>query len=215
MKFNDMQKGIVYEVTSDSSDGTFQRGDLISLFHSDGSIICWNGGGWLDYEDFKDNTNITDFEVKVSPTYYTRSVNGSSIIEKIPTMNDVPWRQQLIAASSESVLDRDHPIIYAVDFDDTLCNTVWPGTGEPNVPLVEFLRKEHDKGNKIILWTCRCGHLLDNAVQWCKDNDIPIDAVNENIPEVKESWGVDSRKVHAHFYIDDKAVFLKCSAEDM
>lgn len=98
---------------------------------------------------------------------------------------------------------RDY-IVYAVDFDDTLCFSVWPGTGEPNKVLVDFVRKEHAKGNKIILWTCRCGKLLDDAVQWCKDNNIPIDAVNDNIPETVESWGVNSRKVHADYYIDDK-----------
>ena len=102
-----------------------------------------------------------------------------------------------------SNMPRDY-IIYAVDFDDTLCKSIWPGTGEPNEKLADFVRKEHEKGNKIILWTCRCGKLLDDAVQWCKDNNIPIDAVNNNIPETVEDWGVNCRKVHADYYIDDK-----------
>ena len=94
--------------------------------------------------------------------------------------------------------------IYAVDFDDTLCKSVWPGTGEVNEKLAEFIREKHANGDKIILWTCRCGKLLDEAVQWCKDNNIPIDAVNDNLPETVERWGVNSRKVHVDYYIDDK-----------
>ena len=45
--------------------------------------------------------------------------------------------------------------IIAVDFDGTLCYSNWPELGEPNRPLIEYLRSQKDQGNKLILWTCR------------------------------------------------------------
>ena len=74
----------------------------------------------------------------------------------------------------------DYSII-AVDFDGTLCYSNWPELGEPNRPLIEYLRAQQKSGNKLILWTCRAGEALEKAVSWCKDQDITFDAVNYNI----------------------------------
>lgn len=99
--------------------------------------------------------------------------------------------------------------IYAVDFDGTLCESVFPGIGFPNVALIEHLKKRRKQGNKIILWTCRVGKNLDDAVKWCKDFGLEFDAINDNIPENIEKYGNNSRKVFADVYIDDKAVNKK------
>lgn len=96
--------------------------------------------------------------------------------------------------------------IIAVDFDGTLCYSNWPELGEPNRPLIEYLRSQKDLGNKLILWTCRAGEALDKAVSWCKDHDLTFDAVNDNLPEVIEMYGTNSRKITCDYYIDDKAV---------
>ena len=96
--------------------------------------------------------------------------------------------------------------IYAVDFDGTLCESIWPEIGAPNIALIEHLKKRRKKGNKIILWTCRIGDRLKEAVEWCKDYGLEFDAVNENLPEILERFGGESRKVYADVYIDDKAV---------
>ena len=45
--------------------------------------------------------------------------------------------------------------VYAVDFDGTLCGNSWPLIGDPNLPLIQFLQEEQEKGNKVILWTIR------------------------------------------------------------
>ena len=70
----------------------------------------------------------------------------------------------------------------AVDFDGTLCTNAFPEIGEP----------------------------LDEAVAFCKAQEIPIHAVNENpwnpyaaTIGLKPS---DGRKVYADLYIDDKAI---------
>lgn len=98
--------------------------------------------------------------------------------------------------------------IIAVGFDGTLCTNKWPEIGDPNYPLIEYLKKQQNLGNKVILWTCRTGELLDKAVKWCSIHDLYFDAVNANIPEVYLKMNGDSRKIFAHEYIDDRAVTL-------
>lgn len=96
--------------------------------------------------------------------------------------------------------------IYAVDFDGTLCESIYPGIGEPNYALINHLIKRRKQGNKIILWTCRCGERLQEAVEWCADFGLGFDAVNENLPEMVIWYGNECRKVFADIYIDDKMV---------
>lgn len=96
--------------------------------------------------------------------------------------------------------------IIAVDFDRTLCFSNWPNLGEPNRPLIEYLKQMRVSGNKLILWTCRAGDALEKAVSWCKDQDYTFDAVNDNLPEVIEMYGNNSRKITCDYYIDDKVV---------
>lgn len=96
--------------------------------------------------------------------------------------------------------------IYAVDFDGTLCESIFPGIGAPNIALINHLKKRRKQGNKLILWTCRVGERLQEAVEWCKSHGLEFDAVNENLPEMIEHWGNETRKVFADVYIDDKAV---------
>lgn len=95
--------------------------------------------------------------------------------------------------------------IIAVDFDGTLCENQYPEIGEPNNALIEYLKMRQQKmGHKLILWTCRVGDRLEQAVDWCQDRGLIFDAVNQNLPEIVESFGGDCRKVFAHEYIDDR-----------
>ena len=96
------------------------------------------------------------------------------------------------------------PLIYAVDFDGTLCENRWPEIGIPNIPLIRFLKTEQEKGNKVILWTMREGKLLDKVEEWLFDSfDFLPDAVNDNVQEMKDLYGNNPRKVFANVYIDD------------
>ena len=103
------------------------------------------------------------------------------------------------------IVNTDYQII-AVDFDGTLCYSNWPELGEPNRPLIEYLRYQQRLGNKLILWNCRAGDALDKAVSWCKDQQLEFDAVNDNLPEIVEMYGNNSQKITCDWYIDDKAV---------
>lgn len=96
-------------------------------------------------------------------------------------------------------------MIFAVDFDGTLCKEAWPEIGEPNLALIHYLLCMKTHGEKIILWTCRDGELLEKAVSWCREYGLVFDAINDNLPEMIKRFGGNSRKIFADIYIDDRA----------
>ena len=101
--------------------------------------------------------------------------------------------------------------IYAVDFDGTLCEEAYPLIGRPNTALIEWLKERKASGDKLILWTSRVGPYLLEAVNWCRNQGLIFDTVNENLPEIialymPQQQGIrPSPKVTADVYIDDKA----------
>ncbi len=96
--------------------------------------------------------------------------------------------------------------IIAVDFDGTLCKNRYPDIGEPIQEVIDKLLEEQRNGAKLILWTCRCDKELTDAVEWCERHGIIFDAVNDHLPEMKEAFGNNTRKIFAHQYWDDHAV---------
>ena len=100
-----------------------------------------------------------------------------------------------------------HKVI-AVDFDGTLSFGRWPAVGPANNVLIEFLKLRKHEGDKLILWTCREGNELKSAVDWCESEGLYFDAVNDNLPEIIEYYGVNSRKISCDYYIDDRAVLM-------
>ena len=93
-------------------------------------------------------------------------------------------------------------MIIAVDFDGTCVTHDYPEIGEP-IGAYFVLKALIDEGHQLILWTMRSGSRLDEAVQWFKDQDLPLYGVNNN---PKQSTWTDSPKAHAHLYIDDAAL---------
>lgn len=109
--------------------------------------------------------------------------------------------------------DIEHKPILAVDFDNTLTLTErYPFIDGANEQMVNFL-KEHGNDFFVILWTCRTDRQLKYALEWCEEQGIKFDAVNENAPWLKEKYHNDPRKIYADYYIDDRAIvaedFLK------
>lgn len=113
-------------------------------------------------------------------------------------------------------------LILCVDFDGTIVQDAFPNIGEPRQgrfhrTFLEDLIYLQKKGHKIILWTCREGEHLEQAVAFCKERGLEFDAVNDDLDEVKqkytdklEIWRASgrARKVFANYYIDDRAVGL-------
>ena len=97
-------------------------------------------------------------------------------------------------------------MVWAVDFDGTVSLGQYPNTGPVNLKLVQFLKKRRIMGDKLILWTCREGVSLQDAVDFCLHNDLEFDAINDNLPETREKYGSNSRKISCDYYIDDRAV---------
>lgn len=97
-------------------------------------------------------------------------------------------------------------MIIAIDFDGTLAlNSRGLGidVGIPNMVLINKLIEVKTKGHKLILWTCRGGQWLEEAVLWCKDLGLEFDTYNENIPGY--NYINISCKAVADLYIDDKS----------
>lgn len=99
--------------------------------------------------------------------------------------------------------------IIAVDFDGCLCQCAWPLIGKANDDVIQTLIQRRAQGDKLILWTCREGKLLENAVGWCLTRGLAFDAVNENLPERTAQYGNDCRKISADEYWDDHAVRVR------
>ena len=98
-------------------------------------------------------------------------------------------------------------MIIAVDFDGTLAITNYPRIIRPNSHVIWFCKRRKRMGDTLILWTCRHGKELEEAVEWCKRYNLVFDYVNENPPEKIAIYG-DSRKVYADIYVDDHNVQL-------
>ena len=103
--------------------------------------------------------------------------------------------------------------IIAVDFDGTLCVNKYPEIGDPNKELIAYLKKRQANGEKLILWTNRVDDRLDEAVKWCAEHGLVFDAVNDNLPEIVESFGSNCRKIFANEYIDDRNRLLESCRE--
>ena len=105
--------------------------------------------------------------------------------------------------------------IIAVDFDGCLCEKDWPNIGAPRVQVITELIRRKAGGAKIILWSCREGQQLEDAVAWCLERGLVFDAVNDNLAENVEYFQNNSRKVYAHEYWDDRSVIVFGSGENV
>lgn len=91
------------------------------------------------------------------------------------------------------------PRIIAVDYDGTL-----EVRGKMNLPLMDRLVREQRRGAQVILWTCREGKSLLEAVEKLARCGFTPNLVNRNHPAAIRELGHDSRKVFADLYVDDK-----------
>lgn len=101
-----------------------------------------------------------------------------------------------------------------VDFDNTCVTHEYP-EGIGNIGSADVLRLLVQNGHKIILFTCRSNkeyvdkhnnvraRSLDEAVEWFKENNIPLYGIQRN---PKQSKWTDSPKSHADLMIDDTAI---------
>lgn len=96
-------------------------------------------------------------------------------------------------------------LIIGVDFDGTIVEDRYPGIGKPRIFAFETLKRLQEDGHRLILWTYRCGHRLDDAVEFCQEHGITFYAVNQSFPE-EQFDNTKSRKIYADLFIDDRNI---------
>ena len=67
-----------------------------------------------------------------------------------------------------------------------------------SAPLYILLKSNHLTNHS------RIGEALANAVDWCNNQGLEFDVVNDNLPEIVEYYGSNSRKITCDWYIDDR-----------
>lgn len=95
------------------------------------------------------------------------------------------------------------PLVVAVDFDGTLVHNRFPGIGAAThgARILRTIQREH--GALIILWTCRAGRQLQDAVAWCRQHDLRLFGVNHN---PNQRGKLASPKVFADVYVDERGL---------
>lgn len=92
----------------------------------------------------------------------------------------------------------------AIDFDGTIVENRYPKIGKPKLFAFETLKELQKRGFILILWTVRTGKLLNEAVEFCRDNGIEFYAVNSDFPEESPNDTDAPRKINVDIFIDDK-----------
>jgi hydroxymethylpyrimidine pyrophosphatase-like HAD family hydrolase len=93
----------------------------------------------------------------------------------------------------------------AVDFDGTIVEHEYPKIGKVRPFAFQTLKMLQEKGHLLVLWTYRSGRLLDEAVEFCRENGVEFYAVNSDYPgQVFDE--TMSRKIDCDYYIDDRNI---------
>lgn len=62
----------------------------------------------------------------------------------------------------------------AIDFDGCICTNAFPNIGAPNRSVIDKAIAEQAAGAGLILWTCREGELLQQALDACAQWGLPL-----------------------------------------
>ena len=93
----------------------------------------------------------------------------------------------------------------AVDFDGTIVTHAYPAIGKPIPFAIDTLKRlQQEDHHNIILWSCREGQLLQDAVDYCHNKGLDFYAVNSNFPDEPMDDGLTAHKLTADLFIDDR-----------
>jgi len=96
-------------------------------------------------------------------------------------------------------------MLIAVDFDGTIVEHRYPEIGKEIPFATDTLRRLIAERHRLILWTMRTGHLLDEALDWCCEHGVEFYAVNSDFPDQEYTEGM-ARKIKVDMVIDDRNV---------
>src|SRR5574344_1553428 len=102
-------------------------------------------------------------------------------------------------------MEKNNNRIIGVDFDGTLAVTqgTYPSIQSPILEVINYVLQEQREGAYLILITMREGEVLDQAIQWCEQFDLKFDAINDNLPHMKDFFNNNPRKIFCTEYIDN------------
>ena len=96
-------------------------------------------------------------------------------------------------------------MIIAVDFDGTIVENRYPEIGAERPFAIETLKMLIADRHRVVLWTCREGELLDQALEWCRERGVEFYAANRDYPEeTTDNNPHFTRKLKADMFIDDR-----------
>ena len=90
----------------------------------------------------------------------------------------------------------------AIDFDGTCVTHEYPIIGK-EIGAIPILKELVENNHQLVLFTMRSGKELLEAVNWFKENEIPLYGIQTN--PTQNTW-TTSPKAYAHLYIDDAAL---------
>ena len=97
--------------------------------------------------------------------------------------------------------------VIAIDFDGTLFENAYPSIGRPRWDVIKWAISARQCGHHVVLWTCREGKELQEAVEACASCGLLFDGINAIPVESWEKQGTPVyRKLFADLYVDDRAV---------
>lgn len=122
---------------------------------------------------------------------------------KLHAPRQIEKAAESVALNDDAHERDDKPFTIAVDLDGTLAGDLEKydpeKIGPPLQDRIDCINDFHDAGARIIIFTVRGDSGL--VAQWCRDNKVKFDYVNENPDQPADASG----KVIADLYIDDRA----------
>jgi hypothetical protein len=104
---------------------------------------------------------------------------------------------------------KEKSLLIAIDMDGTITKQAYPEIGEPLTGAFQVMKELQAAGHRLVLWSCREDvgsspehHNLKRAIEFCRQNGIEFESVNENI--LAGFAPLKGRKIYADVYIDDK-----------
>ena len=99
-------------------------------------------------------------------------------------------------------------MIIAIDFDGTIVTDQFPEVGELVAGAKDAINQLYKDGYTIIIWSCRTGSKKAKAIEFLVKQGVKFHYFNESCFEnLKQYNFVDTRKVYADLYIDDRMLF--------
>lgn len=163
-----------------------------------------------DVAEMLENVLLTQ-EVKDLKREYQFFPTPRAVAERMCEMTEIDSASEVLEQMQADDAERRKqyaqtlPKAIAIDFDGCLCANAYPDIGAPNWEIIVAAAAEQIAGAGLILWTCREGELLENALEACARWGLHFDAVNDSLPSWKKFYGNETRKVGATEYWDDKA----------